>query len=104
MKVGIVRALVGSSILRMHCGVETLNGVSLLITGDERSCMPATIESEARGCAATLVPSAAGRCGALKNCTGQPFNASNKHSNLNETGTSCKLPTLGHPRYAILRP
>ncbi len=41
---------------------------------------------------------------AVSKSHGPAFHCFTQQSNLNETGTSCKPPTLGPPRYAILRP
>ncbi|MGO4806844.1 M20 family metallopeptidase [Arthrobacter sp. 2MCAF15] len=69
MKLGLVQAIHALAVLRERGGDRALDGVSLLVTGDEETgstTSRALIESEAQGCAGALVLEAAGDGGALK--------------------------------------
>jgi glutamate carboxypeptidase len=69
MKSGLVQAVHALAALQGQVGVAALDGVSLLITGDEELGSPssqALIEEEAIGCVASLVLEASGDGGALK--------------------------------------
>lgn len=69
MKLGLVQAIHALSILRELGGDAALDGVSLLVTGDEESgsiTSRTLIEEEARGCIAALVLEASADDGALK--------------------------------------
>lgn len=68
MKAGVVIALHALSALAANAGLDALDGLTLLVTGDEEIGSPtsrALIEDEARGCRAALVLEAAAD-GALK--------------------------------------
>jgi glutamate carboxypeptidase len=69
MKTGTAMAFHALSLLNMRSGRQQLDGVTLLVTGDEEIGSPtsrAFIESEAAGCAAALVLEPSGPGGALK--------------------------------------
>jgi glutamate carboxypeptidase len=69
MKTGTAMAFHALSLLAERNGERALNGVSLLVTGDEEIGSPtsrALIESEATGCVAALVLEPSGPAGALK--------------------------------------
>ncbi|WP_189710345.1 M20 family metallopeptidase [Streptomyces anandii] len=69
MKAGLVMAFHALAALRGAGGSDGLDGVTLLVTGDEEPGSPTSrelIEDEARRCAAVLVLEAAGPGGALK--------------------------------------
>lgn len=69
MKLGLIQAIHALALLRERGGEAALDGVNLLVTGDEESgsvTSRALIEDEARGSVAALVLEAAGDDGALK--------------------------------------
>lgn len=69
MLLGLVQAIHALAVIRDAGGETALEGVSLLITGDEETGSRTSrklIESEAEGCLAALVLEAAGDNGALK--------------------------------------
>jgi glutamate carboxypeptidase len=69
MKTGTAMAFHALSVLNKRSGRQQLDGVTLLVTGDEEIGSPtsrALIESEATGCAAALVLEPSGPGGALK--------------------------------------
>lgn len=69
MKVGLVQAIHAMGVLREIGGDDALDGVCLLVTGDEEIgsfSSRALIESEASGCRAALVLEASGDGAALK--------------------------------------
>jgi glutamate carboxypeptidase len=69
MKTGTAMALHAVALLRDMGGDEVLDGLTVLVTGDEEVGSPTSrelIEAEARGCVAALVLEASGPGGALK--------------------------------------
>ena len=69
MKLGLVQAIHALAVVRERGGEHALDGVNLLVTGDEETgsaTSRALIESEAHGCAGALVLEASGDGGALK--------------------------------------
>lgn len=69
MKLGLAQAVHAMAVLRDRGGDAALDGVCLLVTGDEEIGSPdsrALIEDEAAGCVAALVLEASGDGGALK--------------------------------------
>ncbi|WP_193555835.1 M20/M25/M40 family metallo-hydrolase [Plantibacter flavus] len=69
MKVGLVQAIHAMATLRDRGGDEALDGIELLVTGDEELGSPDSrelIEADAVGCSAALVLEASGDGGALK--------------------------------------
>jgi glutamate carboxypeptidase len=69
MKLGLVQAIHALAVLRERGGAGALDGINLLVTGDEESGSPTSrklIESEAQDCVAALVLEASGDDGALK--------------------------------------
>ncbi|MGO4105505.1 M20 family metallopeptidase [Leifsonia sp. YAF41] len=69
MKLGLVQAIHSLAVVLERGGSQALDGVNLLVTGDEETgsaTSRALIESEAHGCAGALVLEAAGDGGALK--------------------------------------
>jgi glutamate carboxypeptidase len=69
MKTGTAMALHAVALLRETAGESALDGLTVLVTGDEEVGSPTSrelIENEARGCVAALVLEASGPGGALK--------------------------------------
>lgn len=69
MKTGVVQAMYALAMVRDRHGIEGMDGVTLLVTGDEEigsTTSRQLIEDEAAGCAAALVLEAAAPQGALK--------------------------------------
>lgn len=69
MLLGLVQAIHALAVLREQGGDQALEGITLLVTGDEETgsrTSRAFIENEAKGCVAALVLEAAGDDGALK--------------------------------------
>lgn len=68
MKLGLAQAIHALALV-LESGADALNGVTLLVTGDEELGSPTSrelIETEARGCSAVFVLEAAADGGALK--------------------------------------